>query len=61
MVDLLLRWAPFLDAVAEFGAPTVTIALAWVLSVRGCKGFGQEQEGGGEKVSTMLVSIGTVG
>ena len=61
MVDLLLRWAPFLDAVAEFGAPTVTIALAWVLSVRGCKGFGQEREGGGEKVSITLVSIEAMG
>ena len=40
-VDLLRRWAP-LDAVAEFGAPTITIALAWVLSVRGRKGFGWE-------------------
>ena len=48
------------DAVAEFGAPTITIALTWVLSVRGHKSFGQEQEGGEEKVSTMLVSIGTV-
>ncbi len=59
MVDLLCRWAP-LDAVAEFGAPTATVALAWVLSVRGRKGFGQERERGG-KVSTMLVSIGTMG
>jgi hypothetical protein len=50
-----------LDAVAKFGAPTVTIALAWVLSVRGHKGFGREQEGGGEKVFTMLVLIGMVG
>ena len=41
-VDLLRRWAP-LDAVAEFGAPTITIALAWVLSVRGRKGFGWER------------------
>jgi hypothetical protein len=47
-VDLLLRWAP-LDAVAEFGAPTVTIALAWVLLVRGHKGFGREREGGEKK------------
>ena len=50
MVNLLRRWAP-LDVVAEFGAPTVTIALAWVLSVRGRKGFGfgWEREGGGRK------------
>ena len=48
MVNLLLRWA-LLDAVAEFGTPTVTVALTWVLSVRGCKGFGQEQEGGERK------------
>ena len=34
-----------LDAVAEFGAPAITIALAWVLSVRGRKSFGREQEG----------------
>jgi len=51
-----------LDTVAEFGAPTITIALTWVLSVRGRKGFGQEQEGGGEKVSmVMVVVIGTLG
>ena len=48
-VDLLLQWAP-LDAVAKFGAPTVTIALAWVLSVRGHKGFGREREARGRKV-----------
>ena len=47
-VDLLRRWAP-LDVVAEFGTPTVTIALEWVLSVRGRKGFGREREGWGEK------------
>ena len=58
-VVLLRGWEP-LDTVAEFGAPTVTIVLAWVLSVRGHKGFGREGEGGGEKVSTMLVPIGTV-
>jgi len=43
-VVLLRRWEP-LDTVAEFGAPTVTIVLAWVLSVRGHKGFGWEREG----------------
>ena len=50
MVNLVRRWAP-LDVVAEFGAPTVTIALAWVLLVRGRKGFGfgWEREGGGRK------------
>jgi len=48
MVDLLRLWAP-LDAVAKFGAPTITIALAWVLSVRGRKGFGHKQEGGEKK------------
>ena len=58
--NLLRRWVP-LYAVAEFGAPTITIVLAWVLLVRGRKGFGREREGGGEKVSTMLVPIGTVG
>jgi len=47
-VDLLRQWAP-LDAVAKFGAPDITIALSWVLSVRGRKGFGREQEGGEEK------------
>ncbi len=35
---------------AEFGAPTITIALAWVLSVRGRKGFGREREGGRKSV-----------
>ena len=36
----------------KFGASTITIAiaLARVLSVRGCKGFGWEQEGGGTSV-----------
>jgi len=47
-VNLLLWWA-LLDAVAAFGAPTVTIALSWVLLVRGRKGFGREQEGGEKK------------
>ena len=43
-VDLLHRWAPSqLDTVDKFGAPTVTIALTWVLSVRGRKGFGWER------------------
>ena len=37
------------------------VSLAWVFLVRGHKGFGREQEGGGEKVSTTLVSIGTMG
>ena len=60
-VYFLRRWA-LLDAVlAEFGAPTVTIALTWVFSVRGRKGFGREQEGGGEKVSMVMVVIGTLG
>ena len=44
-----------LDAVAEFGAPTVTIALAWVLSVSGRKGFGQEREGGRKSVHNVGV------
>jgi len=48
-VDLLRPWSP-LDAVAEFGAPTVTIALACVLSVSGRKGFSQEREGGRKSV-----------
>ena len=46
---------------AEFGAPAATVALLWVFLVRGCKGFGWEQEGGGEKVSITLVLIGTMG
>jgi hypothetical protein len=50
-----------LDAVDEFGAPTITIALAWVLLVRGGKGFGWEQEGGEKKVSMVMVVIGTLG
>ena len=53
-VDLLLQWAP-LDAVAKFGAPTITIALAWVLSVRGRKGFGREREGGRKSVHNVGV------
>ena len=44
-VDLLRLWAP-LVVVAEFGNYAKTIALAWVLSVRGPKGFGWEPEGG---------------
>jgi hypothetical protein len=48
-VDLLLQWAP-LDAVAQFGAPTLTIALASVLFVKGHKGFGREREGGEKSV-----------
>ena len=58
-VDFLRRWAP-LDAVAEFGAPTVTIALSWwVMSVRGCKGFGREQEGGRKSVHNVGVDRDT--
>jgi len=38
-----------LDTVAEFGAPTATLSLAWVFSVRGRKGFGREREGGEKK------------
>ena len=30
--------------VAKFSASAITSALAWVLSVRGRKGFGREQE-----------------
>jgi len=37
-------------AVAEFGDSTTTIALAWVLLVRGRKGFGREREGGRKSV-----------
>ena len=58
MVNLLRRWAP-LDVVAEFGAPTVTIALARVLSVRGRKGFGREQEGGRKSVHNVGVDRDT--
>ena len=54
-VDLLRRWAP-LDVVAEFGAPTITIALAWVLLVRGYKGFGREPEGGRNSVHNVGVN-----
>ena len=60
MVDLLLRWAP-LDTVAEFGALTITVALAWVLSVKGGQGFWSGARGGGEKVSITLVSIEAMG
>jgi hypothetical protein len=44
----LLQWAP-LDAVAEFSAPTITLVLSLVFSVRGHNGFGREQEGGEKK------------
>ncbi len=44
---------------AEFGAPTVTIVLTWVLLVRGRKGFGREQEGGGESVNNVGVDMNT--
>ena len=43
------------DAVAEFGAPTVTIVIAWVLLVRGRKGFGWEQRGGRKSVHNVGV------
>jgi aryl-alcohol dehydrogenase-like predicted oxidoreductase len=43
MVDLLCRWEP-LDAVAEFGASYATVALAWVLSMRGRKVGGKEHD-----------------
>ncbi len=59
-VDFLRRWAP-LDAMAKFGTPTITIALAWVFFGEGTQGFWSGARGGGEKVSTMLVSIGMVG
>jgi hypothetical protein len=49
MVDLLLRWAP-LDAVAKLGAPTVTIALAWVLSVRDTRVLVGSKRGGRKSV-----------
>ena len=50
---MLCQWAP-LEAVADFGAPTVTVMLAWVLLVRGRKGFGWEQKGE-ENVSFVVV------
>ena len=46
------RFAALMGTVGRggmFGTPTVTIALAWVLSVRGRKGFGREREGGEKK------------
>ena len=60
MVVLLRRWVP-LDVVAEFCAPKDTVALSWLFSVSGPKGFDQEREGGEEKVSITLASIGTMG
>ncbi len=59
-VDLLRRWAP-LVAVAKFGSPTTRSALTWVLLVMGRKDFGREQEGGGEKVSMVIMLIGLLG
>jgi len=59
MVDLLLP----LDAVAKFGTPTITISLAWawVSLLKGCKGFGREQEEGGEKKCPLVsIAIGTM-
>ena len=47
-VDLLRRWAP-LVAMAEFGDSAATVALSWVLSVRGRKSVGREREGGEKK------------
>jgi hypothetical protein len=54
MVNLLRRWAP-LDAVAELGAPRMGVV------GEGVQGIWLGDRGGGEKVSTMLVSIGTLG
>jgi hypothetical protein len=48
-VNLLRQWA-LLGAVAKFGSATATVLLAWVLLVRGPKGFGREQEGGRKSV-----------
>ena len=48
-VNLLHRWTP-LEAVVLFGGSAATVTLAWVLSVMGCKGFGQEQEEGEKSV-----------
>ena len=49
MVNLLPRWTS-LEVVDEFNTPTATVVLAWVLLVRGRKGFGREQEGGRKSV-----------
>jgi hypothetical protein len=45
MVDLLCCWAPF-KALAKFGNFAATLLLAWVLSVRGHKGFGWSKRRG---------------
>ena len=45
----------------QIRAPTTMVPIARVLSARGRKGFGQEQEGGGEKVSMVVVVIGSLG
>ena len=47
MFCLLSQWAP-LEVVAEFGAPTTTGPLAWVLSDRGCQVLVMIKRGGGE-------------
>ena len=43
-----------MDAVAKFGAPAATVALAWVMLVRGRK-VGREQEGGRKSVHNVGV------
>jgi len=53
-VDLLLWWAP-LDAVAKFGAPTITIALTWVLSVMGARVLAGSKRGGRKSVHNVGV------
>ena len=60
LVRLLRRWAP-LEAVADFGNSDAARTLTWVLLVRGCKGKMLGARGEGEKVSRLMVIIGTVG
>ena len=46
---------------AKFGRSAAAVMLSRVLSVRGCKGFWSRTRGGGEKVSMVVVTIGSQG
>ena len=59
-VNLLRQWAP-LEAVAEIRNSTTAQTLACVLLVRGGKGEGWEQKGGGGKVLRLKGLTGTLG
>ncbi len=54
------RWALF-SPPDDFDVADATVALSWVLSVRGARGGWPGGRGGGEKVSITLVTIGSLG